>query len=91
MPVLPEHPAYTNPNLMTSILRKVMPGVMLPGDPDKLTKMIYQLFSGGGEKDLPLRIPLGKDVIQSLRKKADELVKGADKVEKYSEDLVHDE
>jgi hypothetical protein len=87
---VPVHPAYTNPSLITSIIRNYMSDAVLPGDVDKVTKVIYQLFADGGNDGLPLRIPLGKDAIQALRTKVEELTTEVDKVEKYSDDLVHD-
>jgi hypothetical protein len=52
--------------------------------------MIYQLFSDGSNGSLPLRIPLVEDSIGIVRKKVGELMTGMDKVEKYSDDLLHD-
>jgi hypothetical protein len=86
---VPVHPAYANPYLKPAIMRKVLPGAVLPGDSDKVTNVIYQLFTEGGS-DLPLRIPLGKDAVLALRSKVAQLTTGVDKVEKYSDDLVHD-
>jgi hypothetical protein len=87
---VPVHPAYTSPSLITSVIRKIVPEAVLPGDADKATKVIYDLFSDGGDEGLPLRIPLGKDSIEALRKKVGEPTTGVDKVKKYSDDLLHD-
>jgi hypothetical protein len=84
---VPVHPAYTSPSLITSVIRKIVPEAVLPGDADKV---IYDLFSDGGDEGLPLRIPLGKDSIEALRKKVGEPTTGVDKVKKYSDDLLHD-
>jgi hypothetical protein len=86
---VPAHPAYTNPNLMTNIIRNFFLDAVIPGDPDKLARIIYRLFPGEGD-DLPLRIPLGKDTVQHLRSRVEELTAGVDKVEKYSDNLVFD-
>jgi hypothetical protein len=82
------HPAYIDASLATSILRKAIPDAVFPGDADKVTKVIYELF-GGEAENLPLRIPLGKDTIQALRSQIKQLTTDGDGVEKYSDDLVH--
>lgn len=87
---VPVHPTYTSPFLITSVICKIVPEAVLPGDADEETKMIYQLFSDGSNGSLPLRIPLVKDSIGVVRKKVGELMTGLDKVEKYSDDLLHD-
>jgi hypothetical protein len=86
---VPVHPAYTNPALATSTMRQNTHNVVLPGDTDKAAKVIYQLFADRTE-NLPLRIPLGKDTIQALRDRVKMLTTEADSVEKYSDDLAHD-
>jgi hypothetical protein len=87
---VPEHPAYNNPSLITYKMRKDFKDSVLTGDVNKATKVIYQLFADGGDESLPLWIPLGKDAFVGLREKMEVLKTGADKVEKYSDDLLYD-
>lgn len=66
----------------------MLPNLVPDGDTDKLSKLIYHLINTGA--NLPLRLPLGKDAITALRAKAAEWTKGADEVERYSDDLLVD-
>jgi len=84
-PVMPQHHAYTDPSLITSVRRKCMPGGLAIGDTDKATKMIYETVCQG---DLPLRFPIGKDALEATRSKINSLTVEVDKFEKHSDDLL---
>jgi NAD(P)-dependent dehydrogenase (short-subunit alcohol dehydrogenase family) len=84
-PTMPQHHAYTDPTHIMSVLRKLMPSLVIDGDTDKATKMIYELVCRG---DLPLRLPLGKDALEATRSKVNSLTAEADAYAKYSDDLL---
>jgi len=84
-PVMPQHYAYADPSLPTSVRRKRLPGGQAIGDTDKATRMIYKMVCQG---DLALRFPIGKDALEAARSKVDNLIVVVDKVEKYSDDLL---
>lgn len=84
-PVMPQHYAYTNPSLVTSVRRKRLSGGLAIGDTDKATRMIYETVCRG---DVALRFPVGKDALEAARTKVNSLSIEVDKTEKYSDDLL---
>ena len=49
-----------------------------PGDPEKLVQVVIDLVKGEGAaagRDLPLRIPLGTDAVNAIRKKCVDTLK----------------
>lgn len=84
---LPVHPAYTEPSLVTQMVRSRIETTVSNGDPAKAARIIEQLTR---ESNLPLRIPVGKDSIGYLRTKVATLTKSAHDTEKYSASLTFD-
>ena len=88
--ILKQHPAYTRPGSPSMTIRERFqdPDLIYRGDAKKAVAKIYQLAR---LDDPPLRLALGKDCINMLRTKLDELAKGVDKYESWSEDLLRDD
>ena len=64
-----------------------MPVATLPGDAAKLVKALYAI---AGEKDTPLRVPLGEDAVSAAFWKSQSLKADAERVQKaeYAQDLL---
>ncbi len=84
----PEHPAYSNPNLPVTQMRKHWDSFSPKGDAQKGVDAFYKIAS---LENPPLRVPLGKDSIAMLRKKIASLTADVDNYEYLSEDLEVDE
>ena len=86
------HPAYTNPNLPTTMGRMIMASgaspIKLDGDLKKAVAKIYDLASVASP---PLHFPLGKDAVKNFRAHFAEVSAEVDKYESWSEGLAPDE
>jgi len=82
---LPLHPAYDKPDLLVAkvhkLLKNSIPG---GGDPAKAAEVIYRIAE---LPDPPMHFPLGKDSVQGVRKKGQEMVAEADLYGAWSEGL----
>ena len=83
-----QHPAYANPALPTSQMRKLFAATELfDGDVTKAA-VVIEKFSR--LEDAPIRFPLHKWVVASMRDKSKDLLEVADKYESWTDDLYHD-
>ncbi|KAI0775605.1 NAD-P-binding protein [Trametes elegans] len=82
----PLHPAYDNPDLPSYRLRNAWEGFkqVLPGDVKKAVQVIYDVAA---LPEPPLHLPLGKDAVETTRKKAAFLADEANKYESLSDNL----
>lgn len=67
--------------------RDRLANLKLPGDVNKAIVKIYEL---AGLDNPPLRLPLGKDVVSSLKAQIASLTDTVDKYESWSENLTLD-
>ncbi|KAI0790751.1 hypothetical protein C8Q75DRAFT_806139 [Abortiporus biennis] len=83
----PVHPAYTKPSLSGHKVREWLNTVpeSLQGDPVKAAQQIYRVAN---LPDPPIRLAIGKDAIESIRKSVNAMLDELDKYEDWSEDLV---
>ncbi|KAH7881764.1 hypothetical protein F5I97DRAFT_1415692 [Phlebopus sp. FC_14] len=81
----PVHPAYTDTALSSMQWRSVDVNAVFNGDPDKFAEIIYRTAY---LEDPPLRLPVHKASLRSLRQKAKELLDAADEWETWSEDIL---
>ncbi|KAI0671249.1 NAD-P-binding protein [Trametes maxima] len=84
----PAHPAYSNPDLPISHIRKLVGNFTPSGDVQKAVRAIYDV---AGLPEPPLHLPLGKDAVALARQKITSLTVDADKYEYFSTDLEVDE
>ncbi|KAH9849469.1 NAD-P-binding protein [Lenzites betulinus] len=83
----PEHPAYSNPELPSNKIRQLKDNFPLTGDSKKAAGAFWKIAA---LEDPPLRVPLGKDSINLLRKKLAFYTADLEKYEYLSEDLEVD-
>lgn len=67
--------------------RDRLANLKLPGDVNKAIVKIYEL---AGLDNPPLRLPLGKDVVNSVKAQIASLTETVDKYESWSENLTLD-
>ena len=85
---MPQHPAYANPALPSSQFRKLLTSTeVLDGD---VSKAVIAIEKFSQLEDAPMRFPLHRRVVASMRSKAKTLSKEADTYESWTEDLYHD-
>lgn len=82
---MPPHHAYSDPDLITAVMRSVLPGVVVGGDPDKAMNMVYELAN---QNNLPLRLPVGAYAVEVVRSKIQSLAVEVDHFAEYSHDLL---
>jgi hypothetical protein len=79
------HPAYKDmPATTSNVLRAMNGNVPLNGDPKKAAKALWKLSK---LENPPLRLALGKDAVEVVRRQADLLKQGADEFANWSNDL----
>jgi len=83
----PVHPAYTDPSLPTTQLRSIFanPNPIFNGDPEKFAEAVYRVAY---LEDPPLRLPIHRASLVTLREKGRELLETAQKWESWSEDVL---
>jgi hypothetical protein len=69
--ITPPHPSYTDPNLPTNIMRQLIKGFTVSGDPEKAIAFVYEYFTTTPKP--PLRLPIGLDAIEDVREKLESL------------------
>jgi hypothetical protein len=85
---VPQHPAYADPALHTSQVRKLLTSTELyDGDVTKAAVVIEKLSRF---EDAPIRFPLHKRVVAGMRAKAKGLSEVADKYESWTDGLYLD-
>ncbi|KAF8125627.1 NAD(P)-binding protein [Boletus edulis] len=85
----PQHPAYANPALPSSQARKFLGSTeRFDGD---VTKAVVVIEKFSQLEDVPIRFPIHRRVIMAMRDKAKSLSEGADKYERWTDGLYHDE
>ena len=83
-----QHPAYSNPALPTSQIRKLFSSIELfDGDVTKAA-VVIEKFSR--LEDVPIRLPLHRRAVASMKDKSKGLLEVADKYESWTDDLYHD-
>lgn len=86
---VPQHPAYADPTLPASQRRKHFGSPQVfDGDVSKAVVVIEKLTQ---TEEAPLRFPLHRGVVSTMRDKAKKLSELADKYESWNEDLYHDD
>ena len=89
----PQHPAYSDPSTVTSIARKTYAETLKQadglsrlgfGDPNKAVEKIWKLSTLDKP---PQHFPLGRDAVNFLKDKGEELIKAAEAYESWSADL----
>ncbi|KAI0642854.1 NAD-P-binding protein [Trametes meyenii] len=80
----PEHPAYANPKLPATQMRKGWDVFSPPGDAKKGVEAFYEIAA---LPEVPLHLPLGKDSVAATKQKASSLLAAAEKYEYFSENL----
>ena len=84
----PPHPAYADPALHASQVRKHLVSTdLFNGDVSKAAVVIDKISQ---LNDLPIRFPLHKEIVARLRDKAKGFSEVADRYESWSDDLYHD-
>ncbi|TCD71474.1 hypothetical protein EIP91_008854 [Steccherinum ochraceum] len=86
--ILPQHPAYAKPTLISSVIRESMknpPGRR--GNPQKAAERLYEL---AGLEDPPMRLVLGSDAIRRTRQQSAAVAVEVDKFEAWSDGLGFD-
>ncbi|KAH9952121.1 NAD-P-binding protein [Amylocystis lapponica] len=87
--IIPPHPAYAKPSLMSSIVRQwLAPLPVLPGDTAKATELFYKLTT---LPDPPLHLPLAKDSLTLVKRKTANLLADVAKYESWSEKIERDD
>lgn len=81
------HPAYTDPKMVASMFRRGIEQMPIDGDPMKAVRAMYRLSE---TENPPFRLPLGKDCIETARRKVASLTVDTDRAEAWSEDLKFD-
>lgn len=84
---MPQHPAYTYEGSLTSMARQWLETTTLPGDIRKAARAIHEISD---DEDVPLRVVLGEDAIESVLRKSASLKEGVEKSRHYSSDLKTD-
>ncbi|KAG2365232.1 NAD(P)-binding protein [Suillus spraguei] len=84
MQVVPQHPAYADPELPGSKFRRFVTSGLADGDTDKAVVVIEKLTH---LDDPPLRFPLHRNAVASGREKAKSLTETIDKYESWSENV----
>ncbi|KAG2116842.1 NAD(P)-binding protein [Suillus clintonianus] len=84
MQILPQHPAYADPELPGSKFRHHMTSTLADGDTEKAVVVIEKLTH---LDEPPLRLPLHKLAIGAVREKAKSLIETMDRYESWSEDV----
>ncbi|KAG1895467.1 uncharacterized protein F5891DRAFT_668137 [Suillus fuscotomentosus] len=82
--VLPQHPAYADESLPSSVLRQMLKGVVFEGDADKFTQTVYEVVQGG---KIPKRLPMGLDALEMLNLRIEDLKATVDETKGWSADL----
>ncbi|KAG1786983.1 uncharacterized protein HD556DRAFT_1411543 [Suillus plorans] len=82
--VLPQHPAYTDESFPSSVVRRMLKGVVLEGDADKFTRTVYEVVQGG---KIPKRLPMGLDALEALNLRIENLKATVDETKGWSVDL----
>jgi hypothetical protein len=80
MKIVPQHPAYTNPELPGSKFREFMTSSIADGDTEKAVVVIEKLAH---LVDAPLRFPLHRIAVEEGREKAKSLIETMDKYESW--------
>ena len=85
----PPHPAYGKPNLPSFVARSILsdPNYVLPGDLNKGVAKIYELAC---LQNPPLRLPLGKDAVESVKAQLASVTAEVEKYESWSDNLALD-
>jgi len=82
---VPVHPAYDKPHLPTAIVHNHLASrPLVRGDTAKAVEVIYRI---GNMPEPPLRFPLGKDCVATVRSQTAALIAITDKYESWSEGL----
>ncbi|KAG2365227.1 NAD(P)-binding protein [Suillus spraguei] len=84
MQLVPQHPAYADPELLGSEMRQFMTSGLADGDTDKAVVVIEKLTH---LDDPPLRFPLHRNAVRVGREKARSLTETMDKYESWSENV----
>lgn len=86
----PQHPAYADPDSRASQARKriASSAKTFDGNTEKAAIVIEKVSR---LEDPPVRFPLHRNVVASMREKAKGLLEVADRYESWNEDLYHDE
>lgn len=86
--ILPIHPAYANPALPSSFIRSLTTNpAMFPNDPVKAAKIIYRLSTIPSP---PLRLALGKQSVDEIKKKIKKVAEELEEYESWSTDMAFD-
>ncbi|KAG2365228.1 NAD(P)-binding protein [Suillus spraguei] len=84
MQVVPQHPAYADPELPASTMRQFMTSGLHDGDTDKAVVVIEKLTH---LDDPPVRFPLHRNAVRAGREKSKSLTEIMDKYESWSESV----
>ncbi|EGN97096.1 hypothetical protein SERLA73DRAFT_74810 [Serpula lacrymans var. lacrymans S7.3] len=83
----PQHPAYSKPESGSSRFRAFVHSSTFGGDADKFVAAVVRLVDAD---EAPVRLPLHKNTIVSVREKAQSLNDDADRYASWSDDLYFD-
>jgi len=84
MQIVPQHPAYANPELTSSKLREYITSIVPDGDTEKAVVVIEKLTH---LVEAPLRFPLHRITVKAGREKAKSLAETMDKYESWIENI----
>ena len=86
--ILPIHGSYTNPTLPSTFIRSLTTNpAMFPNDPSKAAKVIYKISKLSNP---PLRLALGKQAVEEIRKKVKKVTAELEEYESWSSDMAFD-
>ncbi|KAG1730273.1 NAD(P)-binding protein [Suillus paluster] len=84
MQLVPQHPAYANPELPGSKFRQFMTSTLADGDTEKAVVVIEKLTH---LDEAPLRFPLHKLAVRAGREKGKSLIETMDRYESWTENV----
>lgn len=84
--VVPVHPAYTDPSLITQVIRGHILGSDSTGDTDKASALIFHKLVN--DPNPPLHLTLGQDAVSASKEKLAGLLAEVEKYEEWSNDLA---
>ena len=86
--ILPIHSSYTNPTLPSTFIRSLTTNpAMFPNDPYKAAKTIYKISELSNP---PLRLALGKEAVEEIKKKIKRVAAELEEYESWSSDMTLD-
>ncbi|TIC09499.1 NAD(P)-binding protein [Wallemia mellicola] len=85
---LPPHPEYTEPSLITNLIRQYLPVVPLPGDATKGAEAIYTISN---VENPPANLILGADAREQVQERINNLTKGLEAYEDLSASTAYTE